>query len=253
MLATERFEMGSGSNEVFIYGDTLCITNVLCTNALKWTHPRVGCELHFLTICSVTLSVLYCTRSMDTDTGNVKHVMYLYLYVYLDLYVYLYLHLYLNLYLHLYLYLHLHLYLYVYLYVYLHLYLYLYLSHSSSCVLNFILPICTLNVAQSAHTSGPGVTGSVDTYKTQRAFTNPLKTMRTVETFGIIFREVHHLKPKEPEEFEAVCKLKLLAFSLLCSSSRSLRANLKSKYLTHGLYLKLPQDVSACVTTKITT
>ena len=160
---------------------------------------------------------------MVKDTGNVTHVMYLCLYLYL--------------------------------YLYLDLYVYLYLSHPSSCALNFILPACTLNVFQAASTtqrlSGPGVTGSVDTSKTQRAFTNPLKTVETVESFGIIFREVHHLKPKEPEEFGAVCKLKLLAFSLLCSLP--LRANLKSKYLRRGLYLKLPQDVSACVTTKITT
>jgi hypothetical protein len=120
---------------------------------------------------------------------------------------------------------------------------------------NYILPACTVNVAQAVRTtqrlSGPSVTGSVDTSKIQRAFTNPLNNVETVESFGIIFREVHQLKPKEPEEFGAVCKLKLLAFSLLCS--RPLRANLKSKYLRRGLYLKLPLDVSACVTTKIIT
>jgi hypothetical protein len=48
MLPTERFEMGRRSNELFIYGDAHCVTNVLCRDALKWTHPPVCCEMPFL-------------------------------------------------------------------------------------------------------------------------------------------------------------------------------------------------------------
>ena len=42
-----------------IYGDVRYITYSLCKNVLKWEHPSLGCELHFLIVFSV-INVFQC-------------------------------------------------------------------------------------------------------------------------------------------------------------------------------------------------
>jgi hypothetical protein len=105
-------------------------------------------------------------------------------------------------------------------------------------------------LAPQKRLSQRSATAGVDIRNQHAPLRFPLKTVETVGSLGIIFREVHFLKPKQTEQFRAACKLKLLALSLLCSLL--LRANPKSKYLKRELYLKPPPDVSVCTTIEIT-
>ena len=74
----------------------------------------------------------------------------------------------------------------------------MYPSHCSFYALNLVLPAYKLNFAQVARSAqnaeGPGCNWSVDTSRTQSAFMNPLKTVETVASYGIIFQEVQYLK-----------------------------------------------------------
>ena len=68
---------------------------------------------------------------------------------------------------------------------------------------------------------------------------------KRLQVTGLYFKKYSTLSCNSPSNPESCVN-----WSYLLLVYRPLRANLKSKYLRRGLYLKLPQDVSICVTTE---